>query len=141
MTDQTSPAAALPVVGYLNSFGNALCKGVPRFSTDIALTPQAPAQATINVLRAEVERLKADAARYCWLRNFATPGQRPPKNEMPMGYREIRLRVDTPVYMPAHWAKDVDRLIDAEMHRENLHRLTDIALPGEDGAGSQEKAE
>jgi len=107
------------------------------------LTPHAPAQSALDELRREVERLtsaltkansqaehferewylrgdevealRADAERYRWLRGFATPGQRPPKDEMPMGYREIRLRVDTPVYMPSNWAKDVDRLIDAAM--------------------------
>lgn len=68
--------------------------------------------------RREVEALRADAERYRWLRGFATPGQRPSKDEMPMGYREIRLRVDTPVYMPSHWTKDVDRLIDAAMKAE-----------------------
>lgn len=58
MTDH-SPAApslreALPVVGYLNSFGNALCKGVPRFSTDISLVRLSDAQAQINELTAEL---------------------------------------------------------------------------------------
>jgi hypothetical protein len=64
---------------------------------------------------APVAEVEQQAARYRWLRGFATPGQRPPKDELPMGYREIRLRVDTPVYMPANWAKDVDRMIDSAM--------------------------
>lgn len=61
-TALASTAETLPVVGYFNSFGNALCKGVPRFSTDIALTPREPAQAIIDQLRAERDKWYQEAA-------------------------------------------------------------------------------
>jgi hypothetical protein len=68
-TNLLAPASdageALPVVAYLNSFGNALCKGVPRFSTDIALTPHAPAHAALSALRADNERLTRELPLAC----------------------------------------------------------------------------
>lgn len=66
--------------------------------------------------RREGGAMQKDAERYRWLRSFATPGLRPLPHDMPMGYREIRLRVDTPVYLPSTWGADVDRLIDAAMN-------------------------
>lgn len=65
MTDQTSPATALPsesLIARLRAFrgpylGDGVHTGIHRDELIAALS-QAPAQATIDVLRAEVERLR-----------------------------------------------------------------------------------
>ena len=66
-----------------------------------------------GVLRAEVERYKADAERYRFLRGFASPRSKPLPDEMPLSYYPVRLRCDTAVYSPSTWGNDVDKLVDA----------------------------
>lgn len=61
----------------------------------------------------EREKADQDANRYRFLRDNATPGIRPPEDEVPLNYMSIRLRVDTPVYSPSMWGKYVDDAIDS----------------------------
>lgn len=61
----------------------------------------------------EREKANQDAKRYRFLRDNATPGIRPPEDEVPLNYMSIRLRVDTPVYSPSMWGKYVDDAIDS----------------------------
>lgn len=69
----------------------------------------------------EREKADQDAKRYRFLRDNATPGIRPPEDEMPLNYMSIRLRVDTPVYSPSMWGKYVDDAIDAAIRERARH--------------------
>lgn len=70
-------------------------------------------------LLSAIQELVRDSDRYRWLKlNGVTPGQRPVAEEMPLGYKPIRLRVDTAVYLPETWNADVDAAIDAAMQPE-----------------------
>ncbi len=64
------------------------------------------------------ERDRVDAERYRWLRDRATPGERPAQDEWPLNYLPIRLRVETAAYLPSTWGHYVDRAVDAARSAE-----------------------
>ena len=69
-------------------------------------------ESALDTLKAQIVELEKDAARYRWLRDRAKP------MECGSGYpfeNTVRLKVETPVYMPSTWGRDVDRAIDAAM--------------------------
>jgi len=64
----------------------------------------------------KLEQAQADAARYRWLRDRAKPV------ESGSGYpfdHAVRLSVETPIYVPGNWGRDVDAAIDAAMKEQS----------------------